>query len=371
MAEGEVNYAAVVFKSRNPPQAVVKKEEDVVYDEVKGQTKTTQQTADTHVSAGFVPDTKSNDKGHHCQPLTCCLGILCVILLLGIIAVSVYFTLRHGSDVSELKALMAENHNLTNISSKLLSDNENLKTDNNNLTNISSKLLSDNENLKTDNNNLTNQFEKLTQNYTVLVRNITDLTEKKQQLETQNQQLETQNQQLETQRNNLTQQIQNMETKWNEQNISRAQWTIDTYCPKGSNERQCKACPKGWENFQTSCFAINNAEAPKQRTWEGAREDCRGRNSDLAVIDNEAQKTFITGKSWTESGINGYWIGLRGENGRWKWINGSFLTESSWVQQPPTNNNSCAASLQNLNPWKSMDCDVKNAWICGQQALTV
>ncbi|XP_033182265.1 C-type lectin domain family 12 member B-like isoform X3 [Anabas testudineus] len=293
MAEGEVNYAAVVFKSRNPPQAVVKKEEDVVYDEVKGQTKTTQQTADTHVSAGFVPDTKSNDKGHHCQPLTCCLGILCVILLLGIIAVSVY------------------------------------------------------------------------------LRNITDLTEKKQQLETQNQQLETQNQQLETQRNNLTQQIQNMETKWNEQNISRAQWTIDTYCPKGSNERQCKACPKGWENFQTSCFAINNAEAPKQRTWEGAREDCRGRNSDLAVIDNEAQKTFITGKSWTESGINGYWIGLRGENGRWKWINGSFLTESSWVQQPPTNNNSCAASLQNLNPWKSMDCDVKNAWICGQQALTV
>ncbi|XP_033182267.1 C-type lectin domain family 12 member B-like [Anabas testudineus] len=205
----------------------------------------------------------------------------------------------------------------------------------------------------------------------VISENYTKLTIENQELETQNQELETQNQELRTQRNNLTQQIQNMETKCNEQNISRAQWTIDTYCPKVNNERQCKACPKGWENVQTSCFAIHNARPDQQRTWEGAREDCRGRSSDLAVIDNEAQKTFITGKSWTESGINGYWIGLRGENGRWKWINGSFLTESSWVQQPPTNNNSCAASLQNLNPWKSMDCDVKNAWICGQQALIV
>ncbi|KAA8579073.1 hypothetical protein FQN60_018814, partial [Etheostoma spectabile] len=44
--------------------------------------------------------------------------------------------------------------------------------------------------------------------------------------------LTTPNQQLETQRNNLTKQIQDLETNWNKLNVSRAQWSIDAYCPK-------------------------------------------------------------------------------------------------------------------------------------------
>lgn len=65
---------------------------------------------------------------------------------------------------------------------------------------------------------------------------ITDLTAKNQQLETQNQQLETRNQQLETEKQQqsyeMAAKIQDMQTQWNELNVSRAQWSVDAYCPK-------------------------------------------------------------------------------------------------------------------------------------------
>ncbi|XP_035862394.1 C-type lectin domain family 12 member B-like isoform X2 [Sander lucioperca] len=105
------------------------------------------------------------------------------------------------------------------------------------------------------------------------------------------------------------------------QNISRAQWSIDEYCPKVNNERQCRACQKGWRLFQSSCYLINDAD---QKTWEEAREDCRGRSSDLAVIHDEDDEDELR---YFRQSIYWYWIGLRAEGGRWKWINGSDLTE--------------------------------------------
>ncbi|KAK2909748.1 hypothetical protein Q8A73_007463 [Channa argus] len=116
-----------------------------------------------------------------------------------------------------------------------------------------------------------------------------------------------------------------METKWKEDNVTRAQWSIDQYCPK-YNGRTCKACQQGWDNNQSSCYAVINAERLIQKTWEEAREDCRGKNSDLAVIVNEAQKKFTTDNSWKQAGISGYWIGLKVEDGRWKWVDGTNLT---------------------------------------------
>ncbi|XP_067367973.1 killer cell lectin-like receptor subfamily B member 1B allele A isoform X2 [Channa argus] len=304
MAEAEINYLSVVFKSnQNPSSKVIKeetvydevkgqsksskqtsdpndkKEEETVYDEVKQQHKTSEQSADTKVPAGFSQDSDKIDeetRRPHCQCLACCLGILCVILLSGIIAMMVH------------------------------------------------------------------------------QRNITNLT--------------AQNQELESQRDNLTQQIRDMETKWKEDNVTRAQWSIDQYCPKDNNRRTCKACQQGWNNNQFSCYAVNNAERSDQKTWEEARENCTGKNSDLAVIVNEAQKKFTTDNSWKQAGISGYWIGLKVEDGRWKWVDGTNLTNDLW-NEPPVNGR-CATSLQSQG-WRSVNCTDKNAWICGKKALSV
>ncbi|XP_037640158.1 C-type lectin domain family 12 member B-like [Sebastes umbrosus] len=289
MSEEEVNYASVVFKNKKhpPPEAI--KEEEIVYDEVKVRGETPKQTSDSN--AGLLPDKKANKRRRHYQQLACCLGILCVILLLGIIALCVL----HQSKTTSLTA--------------------------------------------------------------------------------ENQKLSTRNQELETQKNNLTAQIRDMETNWNELNVSRAQWSIDAYCPKTNNDRECKVCQDGWKYNDTtkpSCYAINNAAHPNRRTWEEAREDCRGKNSNFTVIHDEKEKKVINAYSWGSKGTNGYWIGLRVEDGKWKWIDGSDLTVNYWAQPPPTPPpfGHCAISFEKEG-WKSVRCDVRQQWICEKNALSL
>ncbi|XP_023255276.1 macrophage mannose receptor 1-like, partial [Seriola lalandi dorsalis] len=117
----------------------------------------------------------------------------------------------------------------------------------------------------------------------VIAENNTKLTE-------ENQELEARNQELETQRNNLTQQIEKEETEWNELNVTRAQWSIDAYCPIERDKRHCNPCQDGWLNNTSSCYAINNAVQNEQKTWKEARENCRGKASDLVVVVDEKEK---------------------------------------------------------------------------------
>ncbi|XP_040899640.1 natural killer cells antigen CD94-like [Toxotes jaculatrix] len=203
----------------------------------------------------------------------------------------------------------------------------------------------------------------------VISENNNKLNEEILNLTTRNQELETQNQELEKERNDFKEEIQNIQTEWNELNVTRAQWSIDAYCPKENNIRQCKACQKGWLEEQSSCYAINDPPSAGQRNWEGALEDCRGKISDLAVVDNEQEKKYISDNSWGSSGDSGYWIGLRAEDGRWKWVDGRNLTESSWIQQP-ANNGQCVISVYNEG-WKSVSCSDRNRWICEKAALSV
>ncbi|XP_045898963.1 C-type lectin domain family 10 member A-like, partial [Micropterus dolomieu] len=345
-----------------------KKEDQTVYDNVKEQSETSKQTADINFSAGLLPDKKTNSRGRCYQQVACCLGILCVILLLGIIAVCVYITtLSHESEKENLRRehnnLTVQLENLTQAYTVLKSNITNLSAENQNLTSQNTKLSAENQNLTSQNTKLSAENQNLTSQNT-------KLSAENQNVTSQNRQLETQNQELQTERNNLTEQIRNMEKKWNELNVSRAQWSIDAYCPKPKNQnRQCKACQDGWLPSQSSCYGINNPDVSGQKTWEEAREDCRGKISDLVVIADQTEKTFISKHSWGSSGTKGYWIGLRAEDGKWKWVNGSVLTENSWIQQPATNGQ-CVISVEKEG-WKSVSCGDRNRWICKKKALSL
>ncbi|XP_071326547.1 C-type lectin domain family 4 member M-like [Trachinotus anak] len=210
----------------------------------------------------------------------------------------------------------------------------------------------------------------------VISENNTKLTAENQNLATQNQELESrkkdlksQKQELESERNNLKQQIHNMTTERTELNVTRAQWTIDTYCPIKEDRRQCEACEKGWLHNESSCYGVLYLTDPNDwRNWTEARENCRGKISDLVVIVDEKAKTFVSDNSWISSGNKGYWIGLRVEDGRWKWVDGSDLTESSWIKPPEEGR--CAISVQGEG-WKSVSCSERNRWVCGKAALSV
>ncbi|XP_045900381.1 CD209 antigen-like [Micropterus dolomieu] len=266
--------------------------------------------------------------------------------------------------------ILALNHNLTQLNNKLSSEKENLRRDHinlteqlDNLTQDYTVLISKIANLSAENKNLTSQITKLSAEYQNLTSQITKLSAEYQNLTSQITKLSAEYQ-------NLTSQNQQLETTENELNVSRAQWSIDAFCPKSKNQKRvCKACQDGWLHSQSSCYAINNPNDSGQKTWEKARENCRGKSSDLAVIVDETEKTFISNNSWGSSGTNGYWIGLRAEDGKWKWVNGSDPTENSWIQQPATNGQ-CVISVEKEG-WKSVNCCDKNFWICKKKALSL
>ncbi|XP_039660911.1 asialoglycoprotein receptor 2-like [Perca fluviatilis] len=241
---------------------------------------------------------------------------VCWLILLVIMGLLIHFT----SVISENNAkLTAEIQQLETLMQhlNLSKDNETLLAAIQHLTNLNDKLSSDNKKLRRDYDDLT-----------------------------------AVNQQLETQRNNC------------------AQWSVDVYCPKTNNvsERRCKACQEGWELTGPSCYEVHDVKYPDRKTWEEAEEDCRGKNSHLAVYTQE-EHGVISIYSPNSSGSDGYWIGVRAESGRWKWIDGSDPTVKDWTQ-PPATDGQCVMSVQN-KALRTLSCAEKKRWICKMKALSV
>nr|XP_040026001.1 C-type lectin domain family 10 member A-like isoform X2 [Gasterosteus aculeatus aculeatus] len=318
MAEGDVNYASVVFKSdqpRNTTSAAAAANDDTVYDEVKVKSEASQRSADAHGR-------------ERCLWPVGCLAIACVLLLLGLVGVAIYLA-TISDEITKMNQLR-----------------ENLLADKQDLRNVS-------EQLNKELNSLKLQLENMTQNYNVS--------------EGKNTKLENVIQEL---KENFTKQITDLEDNWEKFNVSRAQWTIDSYCPADTSKvRKCSACLKGWDQIQKSCIVLHNSEAPSElKTWEEARENCRGRDADLVVVHDEEEKNVIDAKITHIPVSQGYWMGLRVEGGTWKWIDGTDLMNASWIERPAEGH--CAVSLGNKG-WTSVKCDEKRTRICSKKALSV
>ncbi|XP_063736132.1 uncharacterized protein LOC134862260 isoform X2 [Eleginops maclovinus] len=223
-------------------------------------------------------------------------------------------------------------------------------------------------------------------------------------------------------KDDLTKEIQDMKTNQNELNISQAQWTINEYCkPEGDilylskvnnaeaatnatvdekfsfreaaregfvdekfsfrvnnteparegfvNEKfsfrgQCRPCQKGWVFVKYSCQLVPSPwRSSEWKTWEEAREDCRGHSSDLAVEQKSVGEFYRRRPMKSQ-----YWIGLRVVKGRWQWVDGSILTDRSWRSAPL--DGQCVMSDLG-GGWISVKCDQKHQWICQKKALSV
>ncbi|CAK6983265.1 asialoglycoprotein receptor 1-like [Scomber scombrus] len=209
---------------------------------------------------------------------------------------------------------------------------------------------------------------KLTVEHEDQMEQIKQLKTRIEQQERRNQQLNTQKQEQEKQNDNFREQIRNVEN-----DVTLSQRVIDAYCPKKENgRRQCEPCQIDWQHNLSSCYEVNDPDPPRRRNWDRAQEDCRGKNSDLVVIVNEDEKTFINDMSSGSSGSSGndgYWIGLRANNGKWKWIDGSEPANKSWITEPPTKGR-CVISVHNEG-WKSVNCGIGKRWLCKKQVLSV
>ncbi|XP_068560735.1 CD209 antigen-like protein A [Cebidichthys violaceus] len=85
--------------------------------------------------------------------------------------------------------------------------------------------------------------------------------------------------------------------------------------------QQKKTCPTGWKMFRCSCYLLST----RSDSWEKSRKDCRDKGADLVIIDSLEEQKFISSIVTHRT-----WIGLndRDNEGTWKWIDGTPLTEA-------------------------------------------
>ncbi|XP_051245547.1 CD209 antigen-like protein E isoform X8 [Dicentrarchus labrax] len=128
-----------------------------------------------------------------------------------------------------------------------------------------------------------------------------------------------------------------------------------------------KWCPEGWRKFGYSCYFKSN----EWKTWYDSRSDCQNKGADLVIINNEEEQKFVTelnwyGDSWIGlQGTNGKWTGS-GWVWEWKWVDSSPLTQTFWASGMPygSQNQYTAACCDTQGKWKvSSSYDTKN-WIC-------
>ncbi|KAK9537244.1 hypothetical protein VZT92_004878 [Zoarces viviparus] len=135
---------------------------------------------------------------------------------------------------------------------------------------------------------------------------------------------------------------------------------------KDRRQRWCdqkKTCPEGWRRFSCSCYLLSN----ETYSWEESRKDCRDKGADLVIIDSLEEQKFLSSIVTERS-----WIGLsdRDEEGTWKWVDGTPLTEAYWYVGEPSNrggDEDCAENLFDRNAernWNDVRCDYSRHWIC-------
>ncbi|XP_067336355.1 C-type lectin domain family 4 member E-like [Channa argus] len=147
-------------------------------------------------------------------------------------------------------------------------------------------------------------------------------------------------------------------------------------------EGTCGRCLPGWSLHNSSCYFFSYVESStEKKNWPDSRADCITRGSDLVVIDNQEEQTFVSdsienmvsGRRFWE---NGFWIGLTDTEteGTWIWINNVTEVEQRyWIDGEPNDvghrGEDCGLVVHSTeNPWKTRydaNCDdTKRHWIC-------
>ncbi|XP_060552084.1 ladderlectin-like [Ruditapes philippinarum] len=102
-------------------------------------------------------------------------------------------------------------------------------------------------------------------------------------------------------------------------------------------------CDEGWERFETRCYMF----VTNKLSWVQADTFCRGMDSNLLKVDNEAEDTFVRDKC-AEHGMGFYWIGARfsDQYNEYRWYDGTGISyKNGWGQGQPDATGGCVDML--------------------------
>ncbi|KAI4893296.1 hypothetical protein NFI96_019684 [Prochilodus magdalenae] len=265
---------------------------------------------------------------------TICLGLLCALLLTGVVGMSVTNIIQ----VSQYGAALVRKLQQLNVTHDSLQ----------------LSMASDNQALKALNHNLTNENRVLRTLYTNESTAHWKVQAEKAALEKEKEELTVQRDQF----NNTLMFI----TRF-------LSFPVHAFCQLNNGETYCEPCRKDWIQNGSSCYLFYRDTAWK--TWAMSRLYCKDLGGDLVTIENTEEQEFIQ-QHTAHYGDNGYWIGLHNNNGNWVWITGSTLQNGFWIDPSKQSYDSCAVSKPSRDAqksWMPTACGMYNKWICEMRAL--
>ncbi|XP_045570143.1 asialoglycoprotein receptor 2 isoform X2 [Salmo salar] len=212
-----------------------------------------------------------------------CLGLLCVLLLAGIIGLSVYYGVidHHCSTERDQHA--------------------------------SYSLLTKGDQQPTSYNNLTKEGDQIQTNYNTL-------TEERDQLQNSLNTRTTERDQLQNSLNTTASERDQLQNSLNTTTTERDQF-------KTRLRFYEKPCVDGWWKFGTSCYYVSST----MDTGGGGQKDCRTMGADLVIINSREEQIFINGFK------KNVWIGAYKKDAIWKWV-GDTPFKPTWRGSGESNN---------------------------------
>uniref|UniRef100_A0A674A4M3 C-type lectin domain-containing protein n=1 Tax=Salmo trutta TaxID=8032 RepID=A0A674A4M3_SALTR len=305
-----------------------------------------------------------------------CLGLLCVLLLAGIIGLLLYrefdmFSLKHSSSSVVFNTLTKDRDQLQTSNNTLTKERDQLQTKYNTLTKDRDQLQTsyntltrERGQLQTSNNTLSKERDQLQTRYNTLTRERGQLQTSYNTLTRERGQLQTSYNTLTRERGQLQKEIERLKQSSVEKGESNSLMTVlfDSLLTKARNV-QLTVCPQGWKKLGNSCYYVST----ESKSWEESRQDCRNRGADLVVINSQEKQVF----NWL-CGVKKYvWIGLTDSatEGTWKWVDDTPLTTKYWNSGEPNGGKAenCVyfySWSSDKGEWWDYYCYYEYRWIC-------
>ncbi|RVE68818.1 hypothetical protein OJAV_G00095830 [Oryzias javanicus] len=115
----------------------------------------------------------------------------------------------------------------------------------------------------------------------------------------------------------------------------------------------------GWSYFQGSFYYISTNSAD----WQHSRNYCLSKGADLVIVNNALENDLLKGFKQIS------WIGLYKEGSSWRWVDGSYLSISFWMDGEPNYEEDCEDRVEirqcgEFLKWNDAPQTKKNYWIC-------
>uniref|UniRef100_A0A3B4Z363 C-type lectin domain-containing protein n=1 Tax=Stegastes partitus TaxID=144197 RepID=A0A3B4Z363_9TELE len=89
-----------------------------------------------------------------------------------------------------------------------------------------------------------------------------------------------------------------------------------------SGTSSSQRCPPDWREIQSKCYFLST----EMKTWEDSRKYCQRNGSDLVVINSQQEQVLCSSSALVDMYLL-FWIGLKGTNRVFRWVDGSALKD--------------------------------------------